>query len=80
MPIYRKVIRRELYHDYSSDIYLSCSVNFTSNAVGTEAPDFTHLGIPAVNASDELGSFGTPATRFGKPTDGSNWSAPGHIL
>ena len=39
-----------------------------------------HLGLPAVNASYELRSFGTPATIFGRPIDGSNWSAPGHIF
>ena len=51
-------------------------MDFTSNAVGAEAPDFVYLGLPAVNASDELSSFGTPATRFGRTADGSNWSAP----
>ena len=53
---------------------------FTSNAVVTKAPDFRHFGLLAVNASDELRSFSTPATRFGRTTDGLNWSAPGHVF
>ena len=55
-PIFSKVIGRELSHDSSSDIYLRCRVDLTSNDVGTEAPEFMHLGLPAVNALDELGS------------------------
>ena len=39
-----------------------------------------HLGLPAVNTWDEFMSFGTPATKVGRPTDGSNWSTPGHVF
>ena len=55
-------------------------VEFASNAVRTKAPDFVHLGITAINAADELGSSKKPATRVGRPTVGSNWSAPGHVF
>ena len=75
-PISRKVIGQKLSHDSISNIYLRCRVDFRSNTVGTEAPYFMNLGLPAVNAPDELRYFGTPATRVGRPTDGSNWSAP----
>ena len=79
-PISSKVIKPELSHDSSADIYLICRVNFTINAVRNEAPDFMHLGLPAVNTLDELRSFGTPATRVGRPKDRSNWSTTGHIF
>ena len=79
-PIFRKVIVQELFQDSSAGIYLCCRVDLASNAVGTEAPDFMYLGILAINASDELRSFGTPATRVGRPMDGSNWYAPVHVL
>ena len=49
-PILSKEIGRELSHDSSADIYLRCRVDFTSNAVITEAPDFMHLVLLAVNA------------------------------
>ena len=79
-PIFSKVIRKKLSHDSISDIYLRCRVDFTSNTIRNEAPDFMHLGILAFNASDELRSFVTPATRFGRPADVSNWYAPGHVF
>ena len=39
-----------------------------------------HLGLPAINTANELGSFVKSATRFERPTDGSNWLFPGHII
>ena len=33
-----------------ADIYARCQVDFTSNSVGTKAPDLVHLGILAVDA------------------------------
>ena len=59
-------------NDFSADIYLRYRVDFTSNYVGTEAPDFMHLGLLAANTADELGSFGTPAARVGRPIYGYN--------
>ena len=79
-PIFSKAIGRELFHNSSSDIYLRCRVEFTSNVVGTEAPDFMLLGLPAVNTSNEVMSFGTPNTRVGRTTNGSNWSGPVHMF
>ena len=55
-------------------------MNFTSNTTGTEALDFVHLRIPAVNAADELRSFRTLATRVVNPTNGSNYIARVHIF
>ena len=60
MPIFSKLIRQEISHNYSNNIYLRCTVEFMSNFVGTKAPDFMYLGLPAVNASDKLRSFSTP--------------------
>ena len=72
MPIFSTVIGQELSQFSSANLYLRCMVDFMSNSIGTNAPYLMHLGFPAVNASDELRSFGTPATRLGRPTDGSN--------
>ena len=74
-PIFSKVTRRKLSHNSSIDIYSRCRVNFTSNAIRTEIPEFMHLGIPDVNALDELRSFCDPDTRVRTPADVSNWSA-----
>ena len=51
--ILSKVIRQELSHNSSSDIYSRCRDNFMSDSVGTKIPDFMNLGLPAVNALDE---------------------------
>ena len=68
--IFSKVLGRELPDSLSADIYLRCPMDFTSSAVGTKAPDFVHLDLPAVNTSDEFNTFGAPATRARRPTDG----------
>ena len=57
--IFSKVIGQELSHGSSSNIYLRCQMDFTSNAVRTEAPNFVNLGLPAVNTSDEFNTFVT---------------------
>ena len=51
-----------------------------SNDVGTKATDFVNFGITDVNAANEFGSIGTPATRVRRPTDESNWLPPGHLI
>ena len=37
-------------------------MDFTSNAIGTKAPNFVNLGLLAVNALDEFNTCGTPDT------------------
>ena len=78
--IFRKLMGRELYNSLSADIYLHYRVEFTSNAIQTKAPDLVHFVLLAVNTLDESNAFGTPATKVRRPTDGSHWSAPGHVL
>ena len=51
-----------------------------SDAVGTEAPDFVHLGIPAINVSDKFNTFGTPSTRVRRLNNGYRWSASVHVF
>ena len=58
--IFIKVLGHKLYDSLSADIYSGFRVDFMSNAVGTKAPDFVHLGLPAVNSSDEFNTFGAP--------------------
>ena len=55
-------------------------MDFTSNAVRTKAPNFVHLGLPEVNALDELIHFGTPATRVRRLMGVPHWFAPGHAF
>ena len=78
--IFSKVIGQELSHGSSSNIYLRCQMDFTSNVVRTEAPNFVNLGFLSANALDELRYFVNPATKFRSTIDGSHWSAPDHFL
>ena len=78
--IFRKVLGRELSDSLSANIYLRCQMDFTSNVVRTEAPNFVNLGFLSANALDELRYFVNPATKFRSTIDGSHWSAPDHFL
>ena len=78
--IFSKVIVHELSHSSSSDLYLRCWMDFSSNIVQTKAPHFVELGLPAVITLDEVKIFKNPATRIRRFTGGSHWSAPDHVL
>ena len=78
--IFSKLLGQELSDILSADIYLRCWMDFTSNAVGTEAPNFVNFDLLAIQASDEFNAFGTPATRVRRPADGSHWSALGQVF
>ena len=55
-------------------------MDFTTNSIGTEAPNSVDWGIRAVNTSDEFNIFFTPTTRIRGPNDGTHWSAPDHVV
>ena len=78
--IFNKLIGSELSHISSSNLYLRCQMNLGSNTIGTEAPNFVYLGLPAFNALDEVNIFGTPSTRIRRPEGGPHLSAPDHVL
>ena len=39
-----------------------------------------HLGLSAVNVTNEFNTFGTPVAKVIIPTNGYHWSAPGHVF
>ena len=78
--IFSKVIGCELSHGSSADLHLRCRMDFASNIVGTEAPHFVELGLPAVNTSDQVNIIGTTSTRIRRPEDGSHWAALDHVF
>ena len=55
-------------------------MKFLRNVVQTELPQFVDLGILAINTFNESGVLGTPVTRILRLTDGSHWTAPGHVF
>ena len=55
-------------------------MNFRSDAVLAESPNFLNLGIGCVHTLDELGSVFIPTPIIGTPTDGSNWLLASHHI
>ena len=80
VAIFRKVLGCELSGSLLAKIYSRSRVDFTSNAIATEAPDFVHLGLPTTNASDERNPFDTPATRIIRLMYGSHCYALGLVF
>ena len=78
--IFSKVLGQELSGSLSNNIYLRCWMDFTSNVIGTKAPNIVNLGLSDVNLFVEFNAFGTPDTRVRRPTDVSHWSTPGHVF
>ena len=78
--IFSKVIGREISHSSSTDLYFRYWMDFASDVIRTEAPNFVDLGLPDVNTWDEFNTFGTSATRIRRTTDGPHWYALDHIF
>ena len=79
-PSWSKVIGSKTFTNESSDIYARGWMNFRSDTVLSESPNFMDFGLSSVNTTNELGSVFIPTTRIGRPTDGSNWLPPGHDI
>ena len=62
-PIFSKVVGCNFAFDFSADINLRCGMNFRSNDVLTQNPNFINLGIASVNTTDKLGYVSVPTTR-----------------
>ena len=78
--IFSKVIGRELSNGSSADLYLRCRMDFVSNFVQTEAPQFVYLRLLAVNTSDEFSILGTPDNKIRSPMYVSHWYAPDNVF
>ena len=55
-------------------------MNFGSDIVLSKNLNFMNFGLSPVNTTDKLGSVINPTTRFGMPTNGSDWLQPGHDI
>ena len=55
-------------------------MNFATNTIQTQTPQFTDMGFSTINALYESSGIITPATRIRRPTDGSHWSVPNHVF
>ena len=55
-------------------------MNFGSNDVFTQNPNFINLGLTSVNTIDKIGSISVPTTRVGRPTSRSDWIQHEHDI
>ena len=78
--IFSKVIGHKLSNGSRDDLYFCYRMNFKSDVVQTEAPQFVDLEIPAINTLHESGVLGTPATSIRRPMYVSHWSMPYHLF
>ena len=64
----------------SANFYVRDQMNFGSDTVLSESPNFMDFGLSSANTRDELGSVFAPSTKIGRVTDVSNWIIPGHDI
>ena len=72
-PIFSNVVGCKFSDKFSIDVKLRCGMNFGSNVVFTQNPNFINPGLAYVNTTDKLGSISVPATRDRRPTSSCNW-------
>ena len=79
-PDWSKVISRKFTNESSADVYVHGRMNFASDTVLSESPNFMDLGLPSVDTMDELGSVLAPTNRIGLETHVSNWFLRSHSI
>ena len=73
--IFSKVIDPKTVSGESGDVYACESMDFASNSVVSESPNFMDLGLSPANTTDKLKSVIVPTTRVEGFVDISNWIA-----
>ena len=79
-PIFSKVIGRKIVPDESADVYARKSMDFGSNSILSESPNFMNFGLSPANTPDKLNSVLSPTTRVESLTNGSYWILPRHDI
>ena len=75
-----KKIGSKLVTDESVDVYARGRMNFGSDTVLSEDPNFMNFRLSTVNTMDKLRSVIVPTIRVGGPKNGSNWIQPRHDI
>ena len=78
--IFSKVICEKLSDGSIQYLHTRFRMNLAADTVQTQTPKFVDLGLSTIDALDEGSGIITPATRIGRYTNGSHWSAPNHIF
>ena len=76
--IFIKVIGTKTVSGESAGVYVHERMDFASNSVVAESPNFLDLGLSPANKADKLKSIISPTTRVKGLTDSSKWIASRH--
>ena len=79
-PGWSRITGRKSVINKSSDVYARSPMNFGSDIILSENPNFMNFGRLCVNTTDELGSVLVSTSKVRRPTNGSNWIPPGHDI
>ena len=80
MPGWSKIIGSKVVTDESAKVYARVRMNFGSDTVLVKNLNFINSGLSPVNTTDKLRSVIVLTTRFGRPTNGSDWLHPRHDI
>ena len=76
--IFSKLIGPKTVSGEIDDVYARKRMDFASNSVVAESPNFLDLGLLPANIADKLESIISPTTIVKGLTDSSNWLASRH--
>ena len=79
-PICSKLVGCKFSDNSSVNVNLRCEMNFVSNAVFTQNPNFINIRLVSVNTIYKLGSVSVPTTRVVRPTSSSDCIRHGHYI
>ena len=79
-PSSSKVIVSKTFINKIANVYASSRMNFGSDTVLSESPNFVDFELSSVNTTDDLRSVFFPNTIIGMPIDVFNWLPSGHEM
>ena len=79
-PIFSKLIDHKIVPDESADVYAHKSMEFGSNSVAAESPNFMNFGLSPANTPDKLKFITVPTIKVGRLMNVSNWIQPRHNI
>ena len=79
-PSWIKFIASITFTNETANVYARIRMNFRSDTVLFENPNFMDFRLSSITTTDELGPVFVTTTRIGSPTDGTNWLLLGHDI
>ena len=80
IPDWSEIIGSKFTNKYSTDIYVHGWMNYASDTILSESPNFMGFGMLSVEIMNELRSVFSPTTRIGAVVHGYNWLPRSHCI